>query len=88
MKIPNFINERFVDKNGHLTEAWQHTLEQLFNELQSQMSDEGHIAPSQDATSIAILDGDATKAGAILYDETNDKLKVNIAGTFKEIQTI
>lgn len=88
MKIPNFINERFVDERGHLTEEWQHTLEQLFNELQSQMSDEGHIAPSQDAANIAVLDGDVNKSGAILYDETNDQLKVNIAGTFKEIQTV
>lgn len=88
MKIPNFINEKLVTKEGHLTEAWHHTFEQLFNELQSQMSDEGHIAPSQDAANITALDGDPTKAGAVLYDETNDKLKVNIAGTFKEIQTV
>ena len=67
MKIPNFINQRFVDKDGNLTEHWQHTLEQLFQELQQQMSDEGHIAPSQTAANIAVLDGDAAKAGAIVY---------------------
>lgn len=88
MKIPNFINERFVDKDGYLTKPWQHTLEQLFKELQTQMSDEGHVAPSQSATNITLLDGDVTKKGALIYDETNDKLKVNVAGTIKEIQTV
>lgn len=87
MKIPNFINERFVNKEGHLTETWQHALEQLFNELQTQMSDEGHIVPSQDATNVAILDGDTTKAGALLYNTTTKKAMVNIDGTLKEIQT-
>ena len=88
MKIPNFLNEKIVTKEGYLTESWHHSLEQLFNELQQQMSDEGHIAPSQSATNIITLSGDPNKKGALLYDETNDKLKVNIAGTFKEIQTV
>jgi len=87
MKIPNYINEKFVDKNGHLTEPWGHVLEQLFNELQQRMSDEGHIMPSQDATNVAKLDGDVTKAGAVLYNETTKKAMVNIDGTLKEIQT-
>lgn len=87
MKIPNFINEKFINEDGYLTEHWQHTLEQLFNELQQQMSDEGHIAPSQDAANVSKLDGDITKAGAVLYNTTTKKAMVNIDGTLKEIQT-
>lgn len=87
MKIPNFSNARFVEKDGHLTEEWRHVLEQLFNELQQQMSDEGHVMPSQDATNVAVLDGDATKAGATLYNTTTKKAMINIDGTLKEIQT-
>jgi len=46
-----------------------------------------HIVPSQDATNVAILDGDTTKAGALLYNTTTKKAMVNIDGTLKEIQT-
>ena len=88
MKIPNFSNSKIVDKNGHLTDEWRHTLEQLFNELQQQMSDEGHIMPSQNAATVAKLDGDVTKSGAVLYNETTKKAMVNIDGTLKEIQTV
>ena len=87
MKIPNFSNEKIVDENGYLTEQWKHTLDQLFNELQQQMSDEGHIMPSQNAANVAKLDGDATKNGALLYNEDTNKALVNINGSLKEIQT-
>lgn len=87
MKVPNFSSARFVEKDGHLTEEWRHVLEQLFNELQQQMSDEGHIMPSQNATNVAKLDGDPNKKGALIYNETTEKALVNINGTLKEIQT-
>ena len=87
MKIPNFAGDiQFVDENGMLTEEWSHILSQLFNELQTQMSDEGHIAPSQSTTDIAQLN--VTKySGGLVYDSDVNKLKVNVNGTFKEVVT-
>lgn len=88
MKIPNWPgNKKFVDEEGNLTKEWRHTLEQLFQELQKNMSNEGHIAPSQSTANLTKLGGTDT-SGAILYNEDTDKLVANIAGVIKEIQTV
>lgn len=87
MKIPNFLNSRVVDKDGYFTEPWKHLFEQLFQELQTQMSDEGHIAPSQPTSNILLLD-DPQYIGGFLYDSDIKKAKVNIDGTYKEIVTL
>jgi hypothetical protein len=88
MKIPNFIGDlKLTDDNGYLTEEWKQTFGQLFNELQSQMSDESHITPSQSSSNITQLNVPEYKGG-LLYDEDNDKLKVNINGVFKEVMTV
>jgi len=88
VKIPNFINDRFVTKDGYLTESSRHMLEQLFNELQQQMSDEGHIVPSQTTANITVLAADAEKKGAFYYDEDTDEVKVNIDGAPKVVQVV
>ena len=87
MKIPNFLGEhQLVDKNGFLTENWKRTFDQLFQELQKNMSDEGHIVPSQSSANIATLTGKVDD-GAFLYDDDTHKVKVSINGVFKEIVT-
>jgi hypothetical protein len=86
MKIPNFLNHQFVDKDGYLTEPWKHVLEQLFNELQKNMSDESHIAPSQANLEIAQLNV-SELSGGLLYNTDTKKLIVNIDGTFKDVLT-
>ena len=86
MKIPNFINERFVDENGHLTETWQLILTKLFTELQNNASDEGLVMPRQSAANIAQLN--LTKyTGALVYNDDTNKAMVNINGTLKEVLT-
>ena len=87
MKIPNFIDHPIADKDGNLTEPWKHTLSQLFNELQTQMSDESHVAPSQPTSNITLLN-DSKYEGGLLYDTDTKELKVNIDGTFKVVQTV
>lgn len=86
MNIPNFLNEKIADENGYLTEPWKHVLEQLLNELQTQMSNESHIVPSQPTSNITQLNV-SKYTGGLLYDETTKKLNINLDGTFKEVLT-
>lgn len=87
MNIPNFDNVQFVDRNGYLTEYWQLILQQLFNELQQNASNEGLKAPQQPTLTINALNT-AASTSALLYDSDTDELKVNIAGTFKVVQVV
>ena len=86
MNIPNFIDSKAVDEKGDFTEPWKHTLNQLFNELQTNMSNESHIVPSQDTSNITTLNV-SDYAGGLIYNTDTKKLMVNIDGTFKEVVT-
>ena len=86
MKIPNFIGHKLVDKDGYLTEPWKHVFEQLFNELQKNMSDESHIVPAQDNINVAQLNV-SELSGGLLYNTDTKKLIANIDGTFKDVLT-
>ncbi len=87
MNIPNFENIKFVDHNGNLTPQWQLILQNLFQQLQNNLSDEGYKVPQQPTATITALNT-AASTGALLYDSTTDELKVNIAGTFKVVQVV
>lgn len=84
MNIPNFQNVQFVDENGYLTPEWQLIMQQLFQALQSNLSDEGYKVPQQPTAVINQLNT-AASIGALLYDSTTNQLKVNISGTFQVI---
>lgn len=84
MNIPNFENIQFVDRQGYLTPEWQLILEQVFQALQKNLSDEGYKVPQQPTTTINQLNT-AASTGALLYDSTTNQLKVNISGTFQVI---
>ena len=84
MNIPNFQNIQFVDRNGYLTDQWQLILQNLFQELQKNTSNEGLFVPQQPTTTITALNT-AASTGALLYDSTTNHLKVNISGTFQVI---
>jgi hypothetical protein len=95
MNIPNFENVQFVDRNGYLTEKWALIMQQLITALQTNLSNEGYIVPSQTAanitqiqTNVAASSNPAAYNGDLLYDSTNNKLKVNLNGAFKEIVTL
>lgn len=87
MNIPNFINEQMVDENGYLTDTWRQVLSELFTQLQLNLSDESIIVPQQTTAKIAQL-STTDYEGGLLYDSDTDQLKVNLAGTFKVVQTI
>jgi hypothetical protein len=86
MKIPNFIDSKFVDENGSLTDTWRDILSQLFIELQKNTSVEGLVTPSQSSANITELEGKVPD-GSFLYDSDTGALKVSIGGVFKTLQT-
>lgn len=84
MKIPNFIDAQFVDKNtGNLTTTWRFLLNQLFTELQQNVSEEGFVVPKLSTTDIAKL----TKAvdGTLIYDNTTNVLMIRKSGVFTPV---
>lgn len=94
MNVPNFQNIQVIGKGGFFTDEWQNMLQQLITQMQNNLSDEGFHIPQQTAANIAILQTQFAASpdpsaynGVMLYDTTNDLLKVNIAGTFKTVTT-
>jgi hypothetical protein len=87
MKIPNFVDEKIVGEGGKLTDSWKQLLTVLFSQLQQNLSNEGHVVPSQNTTDMTTILSDAAKEnGTLLYDETTHELKVKIGGLIKTIQ--
>jgi hypothetical protein len=86
MNVPNFIYERVVDDKGFLTAAWQKFFNQLINEMNQNLGEEGLVMPSQPTTNIALLTNALN--GAMVYDATINQPKINVNGTFKTIVTV
>lgn len=85
MNVPNYQNTQAVDKNGYFSSPWQMLLNQLLTQMQIALSDEGFVVPSQPASEITKLTNSSN--GTLIYDSTNNLLKVNINGTFKTVTT-
>lgn len=86
MEIPSYLEAQVIDENGRFTPVWQRIMQQLLQELQINLSDEGIVMPSQSAANITVLTTAAVN-GTLVYDSTNDLPKVNVAGVFKTILT-
>ena len=86
MKIPSYPHVDLLDENKEMHPSWKLWFTQLITELQAGASDEGLVAPSQTNTTITTL-LTTGPSGALVYNETTNKLMVNIAGTFKEVIT-
>lgn len=88
MNVPNFIHDKFVDENGYLTDGWRLFFNQLINEMNENLSQEGIVMPSQTTDNADIIKTDALN-GTILYDSTTNELKVRLNdGNFHVIQTV
>jgi hypothetical protein len=80
--IPLFIHEPLVDKNGMLTDSWKLAFTQLFQQLQSSVSDEGGFQhPPQSAQYILQLSTNVPN-GTHFYDSTNNTPVVKKNGVF------
>lgn len=88
MKVPNFINDPFVeaDKEGkfRLTAPWQTVLSTLITQMQIHLSDEGFKLPEQPTVNINKFATQA-KRGTLLIDKNTNELKVNINGVIKTV---
>jgi hypothetical protein len=89
MRVPAFLNNTFVDENGDLTPGWSFLLNQLFNDMQANISNEGFVIPSQTTVNINKLANVSPKIanGTMLYDSDLNVLKVFKNGVFKTITT-
>jgi hypothetical protein len=76
MKFPNFIDEKFTDANGYLTDTWRQILMETYQVLQTNFKEEGVFISQKDAKTIELLNT-AQSGGSLLYDSTNNDLMVN-----------
>lgn len=83
MNIPNLVSEMLTE-DGKQNPNHKQMMEQLIMALQHVISDEGIRTPKQTATNIAALNNQ-NSIGALVYDNENHKLMVNINGTFKTV---
>jgi len=89
MNIPNFEDNRFVDKDGHLTDSWRLIMQQLFQQLQQHVSQEGFILPQQNSDTIGKLT--TTKSiGAMIYNSDMNMYQVceSTGPTTSEFKTV
>ena len=89
-RIPNLPSGPIVDKNGNATPAELNFRQALLSALQNIVGNEGMQTPNQSATNIATIVANSDTVpgtditnftcagGTLLYDSTNDSLKVVI----------
>jgi hypothetical protein len=79
MRFPNFLDDKFTDANGYLSDTWRHILMQMFQTLQGNLSTEGIKVPQQTDTNVGLIGTDKA-IGAIIYnnDPTKNYLMVNL----------
>lgn len=92
MNIPNYLEIKVIDEKGYFTPQWKIVMQQLLTELQNNASNEGLVAPSQDASNITTIQNNQVnnpapppstlytcQFGTLLYDSTNNLLKVALS---------
>jgi uncharacterized protein YtpQ (UPF0354 family) len=58
------IKQQFVDKDGFLTDAAKNLMEQLLQNMQQNLSDEGLVVPGQDSANVTIIQNGVNEQGA------------------------
>ena len=88
------VSQKLVNEDGEIVPEWQLFFQQLVQALQTNFGPEGIVTPQQTAANISTLQSQFAASanpsqyyGNLLYDITNNLLKVNIAGTFKTVTT-
>lgn len=87
MNIPSFIKTKISNQDGHPTDEFIQIFNQLFSQLQNNLSDEGYKVPQQNTSTITELNTQGS-IGALIYDNETHQLKININGIFKVVQVI
>lgn len=95
MFVPTMIRERVVDKDGFLTAPWQGLFEQLLQNMQQSLSDEGFLIPPLTSANISVIQTNASN-GTLVFNTSavnggsgsapNGQLYVKLAdGTFHPV---
>lgn len=91
MRVPTLVRQRFVDKDGYLTASAQLYLDELNNQMQGNLSNEGLVTPglpTDQINTIADTSNPNTKPDGTLWFDTNiQQLKVKINGIVLVIST-
>lgn len=87
MNIPNLYTGTQVNEDGMLSAEAHQQFDQLFSELQNNLSNEGFMIPQQDTDTITSLNHDKSKS-ALLYNQNHNEFNGNVNGTFKTIPTV
>jgi len=85
MNIPSLFDDKIVNDDGRLTDTWKNILEQLFNELQINLSDFGIVIPKLSSEKIDSLTG--MPISTMVYDTDNNVLKVKTNLGFETVKT-
>ncbi|MGB1309581.1 MAG: hypothetical protein ACPG47_00140 [Leucothrix sp.] len=86
MNIPSVPHSTLTQSDGNVSNEWRVFFTQLVNQLQSNVSDEGFITPTQSSTDIGLLNT-SQSIGGVIHDSDAKNLKGNTDGTYKILTT-
>ena len=85
MNIPNYIDTKIISAGGMWSDEWKFIMQQLIQQLQLNASNEGLVAPTQNATNMTTIqnhqnpNGDyTTQYGTILYNSTDNTIRIAV----------
>ncbi len=85
MKFPTpLVGMQLVDKDGKLTSEGVHFFSLLLQPLQTNLSDEGVIVPTQPNENILKLNT-SQSVGRIIFNTTTNRLMMNNNGTYQNV---
>jgi hypothetical protein len=94
MNIPQYEFDPLVElENGYLTPRWSLFITQLVSQLTTNVGPQGFVISALSADDIAdikaqgLANPDAVTNGTVIYDTTNNLLKIWIVNDFKTILT-
>lgn len=87
MNIPNVPMSKIVDSNGTMSQDWCSFFQNLITQLRLNVSNEGYVFPSLTAAQVTDLNNNGSKA-RILFNATTNRMMVNNAGTFQNIDVV
>jgi hypothetical protein len=87
MKLPIYLNTKFVDKNGMLTSDMQHYMDNQSQTLHDGLGDDGWTLPQQTTANINTIAPNMPN-GTMWYDTNTNEFKVLIAGVVKVVTVV
>jgi hypothetical protein len=87
MNVPIWQGGKVVNPDGTFSQEYMNYWQQVQQNMQQSLSDEGILAPSQSTGNVSVIETNATP-GTLLYNKDTGKLLVQLDdNTFHEILT-